>query len=348
MHNAGEIKRDKGRESKGRVLPIYLLHILLIPAFLPFILLANSCENQFGKNENIGSEILLTKTGEGKIRHIDILFFNNDKLQKLDSYQRIEYTGQKRVYGTSRQGNKILAVIANKSDEIYSWSDIESYLSFSKTMIDLDSDSPLHPIMSGINYINAGVNKATAISIKPLLTKVLLRNISCDFSGKEYQNHKLEDVRIYLTNVNHKLSPCTENGAQEFINIGGLDIHTIEEMNNPQYVYKSLTRGIGKDVQRVDIDLYCYPNTTEEESMGSPFTRLVIEGKIDGVTYYYPLTINRRDGGNGVERNVCYIYDVRICRKGTGNPDTAIDRDMAEISMEICDWTEKEGGYVGF
>lgn len=341
-------KRDKGRNSIGKILPEYLLHILLTPAFLPFIISLSSCDGIDKEPLDAGTEIAVTKSPNGELHHIDLLFFNDDKLQKLDSYQRHEYTGQARINGTSKRGSKILAAVANKQGEMYSWDDMESFLSFSKTTVNLDEDSPEWPVMTGLAIIEAGSDKEYNLALSPLMSKIKLRSICCDFTGKAYQNQVLKDVKVYLTNVHHRWALFSDVGENEYMNIGGVNHQELDKMDNPGYVYSKVKGDVGKSVRNVDISLYCYPNTLEEESMGSPFTRLVIEGKIGDETCYYPLTVNRKNDGNGVERNMEYIYDVLLTRKGCKSPDTSVDRDMAQVSVSVSNWDEKGKHYVSF
>ena len=77
------------------------------------------------------------------------------------------------------------------------------------------------------------------------------------------------------------------------------------------------------------VDLYCYPNDSDDDMMGSPPTRMVVQGDIDGATYYYPVDINREgfgytSGPHGLSRNVKYSYSLLITRKGSTDPDTPV------------------------
>ena len=98
----------------------------------------------------------------------------------------------------------------------------------------------------------------------------------------------------------------------------------------------------------------CYPSNSPEESLGTPFTRLVIEGRIQGETWYWPIDINR-DANQmgtgsciGIERNSRYVYDINITSKGTKYPNTPVTSEMTEIQFETKEWKEKEAYYVAF
>ena len=86
------------------------------------------------------------------------------------------------------------------------------------------------------------------------------------------------------------------------------------------------------------------------EGPGTPFTRLVIEGKIRGETFWWPIEINREDGTQvpGIHRNCRYVFDIVITRKGNKDPDTAIGKETADIRMETRPWNEKEEQVIPF
>ena len=87
---------------------------------------------------------------------------------------------------------------------------------------------------------------------------------------------------------------------------------------------------------------------SEQFGPGTPFTRLVIEGKIQGETFYWPLDINKEDGGYGIGRNERYIYDITITRKGTKDPDSPVRKEDIDINFNVEKWNEKEGCEVIF
>ena len=86
----------------------------------------------------------------------------------------------------------------------------------------------------------------------------------------------------------------------------------------------------------------------------------MIEGKIQGETWYWPIDINRgwvgSEGGPGVGSGVCpgvesnrrYVFDVTIRGKGTKDPDTPVTAAMAETVLKAQTWKEKEEYFVGF
>ncbi|MCQ2147172.1 MAG: hypothetical protein MJZ16_06610 [Bacteroidales bacterium] len=84
---------------------------------------------------------------------------------------------------------------------------------------------------------------------------------------------------------------------------------------------------------------YVYPNMTEKDSDSvtwSPrHTRLVVEARIDGQLYYYPVTLPE------IESNKVYnISEISITRPGVEVPDWIISKTEVEASLAITDWSQ--------
>jgi hypothetical protein len=75
-------------------------------------------------------------------------------------------------------------------------------------------------------------------------------------------------------------------------------------------------------------------------------TKLVIEGKIGGHTYYYPIKINPQ--GGGIARGCRYNFDIVLTRTGVTDPDGELNEEDIEINMEVEEWKEKNGYIVSF
>ena len=75
------------------------------------------------------------------------------------------------------------------------------------------------------------------------------------------------------------------------------------------------------------------------------YTRLVIQGDLNGNTYYYPISINREgfgyssvNGHCGVKRNTSYKLDVTICRPGSTDPDEILEYGTLSTNLNVLDW----------
>lgn len=297
-----------------------------------------------------GLDIICTK-GSADVGNMDIFTFNDDRLMLLDSYQHID--GPKRsVDIRSQNGDKIVFACINGQREKYDWTAINSFPSMKETEVNLRKERRSSPCMTGSTLITAGKEDTYMLELRRLTSEIILRSIRCDFSNKSYEGKGIDEVKVYLTNVNSRCS-ITSDGAvtpTEIINAGGLVYEDLEGFLEPDMIMQTIDRSIGKTVLVPDIRLSCYPNAGATDTPGTPYTRLVIEGKIDGTTYWWPIDINR-DGNNeeqGIYRNRQYIFDVIIKRKGTSDPDSVMKIEDAEIIMSIQPWKEKEEHTIAF
>ncbi len=278
--------------------------------------------------------------------YADVFVFNDDKLRRLDTYQRVRIQNGK-VNAVTTGGKKIIAVIVNSGKDREDWISIDSYAALQKVRSDIRNDDPFAPLMSGSATV-AGRDNECTMDMQPLMSRVTLRSISCDFLGKAYEDEPLTEGKVYLTNVNAFCGIMDGSGATiiETVNTAGLNPSDVASLQSPGMLSAKLPTSIGWKGVRTDIDLYCYPNTCEEETLGTRFTRLVIEGKIRGITYYWPIDINREDFGPvqgempGVARNSTYIFDVTLTRTGSFDPDVPVSPADVRLNCSIVPWKE--------
>lgn len=279
---------------------------------------------------------------------IDILVFNDDAFQKLDTYQRFGSGSRSVVKASSSVGDKIMTIVVNGQRDRYAWAGILSYHDMYGICGKLEDETSECPLMSGESSVKAG--STVNIKVQTLSSEVHLRSLSCDFRGRNHENSQLTDVRIYLTNVSAEVPVFNDKPylPTRIINNGKLEMTDVEAFREPESIFRELSYSIGPVVKDLGIRFRCYPNETEAEGPGSPFTRLVIEGKVDGTTYYWPININRKDEGTGISRNCRYVFDVRLTRLGHTDPDIPVETEDAEIIMEVQQWEELEEYGVRF
>ena len=324
---------------------VSLLTISLVPV------LGGGCT----KNEDEGrieDDLIYTKTAlespaETSIRCLDIFFFNDDRLQRLDSYQRFEGGTITSATCASRSGPKILVVLANASEDRFTWSEINSLSALSRITVELGNDNPAAPVMSAAVRLKAGADKSVRMVLEPLMAKIVLKAISADFSGRSYSGAKLENVKVYLTNVAgacRMIPDSTDSAPGIILNSGRLSESDLKSLAIPEMLYHELQGPAGTAVRRPGMEFFCYPSEADRPGLGTPPTRLVVEGQIDGKTYYYPVEVNRSALGRtppGISRNNRYEVSMYITRKGSDNPDTSIEPGTARVILEIEDWTSK-------
>lgn len=347
----GFIHIQKGRRSSSCT-SVYarrvLLHFLL---FLPAPAFLISCADEEPSPADDDSGVALTeislKSSTGGTSCLDIFFFNNDELRRLDSYQRIESDNPSSVTGSSRSGSKLLVLLANASSDRYDWADINSYEELCSHVFMLEDEDPYYPVMSAECVLAEGESRSCSLTLEPLMAMVELTNIVCDFSGKAYEGSGLDNVVVYLSNVTAGCTASCEEEASK-LNLGGLSESDLSNFLYPEMILKDVGGPIYSDGTGESLCFYCYPNTTEEDLLGSPYTRLVIEGTIDGEVCYYPININRGEDGNGVERNMHYMMEVELTKRGTTDPDTPAEGVEVTFTLSPKDWEEQGNLTIGF
>lgn len=283
---------------------------------------------------------------------MDIFTFEGSGARHLDSYQHCEQFTGNRVNLRSGNGEKIVFACSNGQRSRQEWSIVNSMEALDRIYADLRKESRNSPCMTGVAVMNAGSGAPVSIEMRSLASEVVLRSVSCDFTGRAYTDRHISDVRVYLTNVNARCSITAEGDVlpTEIVNAGGLDEEDMETMKEPQMLMQEIPEGIRKEVAEVGLAFRCYPNASERESPGTPFTRLVIEGRIDGETFWWPIDINREESAQeqGIHRCRQYIYDVTITRKGSSSPEEVVETDAVRLQMNIRPWTEKDEYQVSF
>ena len=289
----------------------------------------------------------LTRTelrSDSALSFLDVLVYDDDSLRQLDTWQHF---GPEKLDGElsilSGDGAKIFVFIANYAPlPSVSISQIGSFDAFMTYEARLSDDSSEYPIMTSAVRADAGDDIRT-VTLEPLLSEVTLGNISYDFSGKEYENESLKNVCAYLINVSASTQMLRDSlfTPSEVLNYGGLVESDMASLSSPDLLYHDLPDFPAGASYEADAKFYCYPNDLDEESMGQPFTRMVVQGDVGGQTCYYPIDINRpgfgyRSGRTGLGRNVRYSVNLSLTQKGSDTPEGSISaEDITESWMVL-------------
>lgn len=293
-------------------------------------------------------------SGEGS-SVADIFVFESGGTQRLDSYQRVPVKEGNITFAASGYGRKRIVAIVNPHADRYIWAGINSYPALYKEKVVLRNEDPSALLMSGEAYSEAGSGKTCSITVSPIASEIVLQSIRCDFSDRPYREARLENVKVYLTNVSAEVPVLQDKGfmPSSFVNMYSLDPEAVRGFSHPDILYRELQAPVGMDTAYPGISLYCYPNECAEESSGSPYTRLVVEGEILGKKCYYPISINngltvRDRQGKGIGRNCRYTFDLTVRSMGSSDPD--IEVGPAEIGI-VCltePWSERDETAVVF
>lgn len=155
-----------------------------------------------------------------------------------------------------------------------------------------EDESPTAPAMSGNGSLTISPDSQTeiGISVTPLLCRITLAEISNNLANYK----RLENPRIFLRNLNPKAEILRENGFRPSENIE-------EGQRSP------LPCDVGFYTQHPATTLYCYPNETPENMLGSPRTELVLECEIRDTTRQF--TVELPPLGRSCTRSVAITVD---------------------------------------
>lgn len=256
------------------------------------------------------------------IRRLEIFCFNDDPMQRIDAHAVYENEiADGYVEFASRAGEKIVVAIANADSidarKIYCYSDL------ARTKINLRDDSPDYPVMVCESAVRAGNGFRFDLRLEPVCSRVRLVAVKSSMGSL----FSLKNARCYLINVNSSLELLQYDRfyPTDIINAWRLSNHDLESMRREDMIVRYFSKPIDGNGIYENICLYCYPNGEGEESLSSPYTRLVIEGTINGETRYFVAPLGK------IGRNGDYVLRLDLVSDG---------------DEKIRQYSESDRGYV--
>ena len=280
------------------------------------------------------TQIYIHKTAKTTAGTLDLFFFNEDALLTLDAYQRFSNPLDGRIDAASRSGDKWVAGILNMPGDIWSWSDVNTFQRLSERVSDLTEEQSGRPVMTGLCRIRAGRDRQCTLDLKPLTSRILLHSLCVDFHARPYRGAVLEDVDVYLVNVNRTVRLFDDGTAtvpSTWLNMG-------EREEGSPICHLGRVEG----TVLPSAEFFCYPNSTVEEGLGRPLTRLVIEATMMGQRYFYPVNLPE------IGRSETLSLDITLTRTGTAGPDEPAGSGSVQCHLNILPWEEMEPWTVLF
>ncbi len=285
-----------------------------------------------------------------KVNMLELFVFRADGEDAgvLDAYKKLsaeELVSLSGIEMRTTTGKKVIYAVANSHDE--DWSSVKSLSDFQKMMASLQKEDEEDLVMVGSVEETLKVTTSVTISVSRLVAKINLKVVRTDFSGTPYEGMPLENVKVYLTNVRGSKSYASgdEGTSPLILNSKGLSAGDVSGCKNGKILYAELPDDVDNVSRDFDCRFYCYENMIGAESNDAKFTRLVIEGELNGKKYYYPININREGFGYssdsdhyGIRRNTSYYLDVTICRPGSTDPDEVLEYGTLTASVNVKDW----------
>ncbi len=238
-------------------------------------------------------------------------------------------------------GKKMIYAVANSHRA--SWKGINTRKQFEEQTARLVDDDVKNFIMVGGTTSQLQLATTVSFSIKRLVARVKLNSVKTAFAGGPYEGMQLTDVKAYLINV--QASKLIYNGAGDNLAILNSGRYVEGDANSctmQGMLHDEVTSSVTDAGYSIPHYFYCYENALESEAAGSKFTRMVVEGKLNGTTYYYPVILK------GVARNSCYSVDITIKRPGSTDPGKDVEKGSLMATVAVEDWKVESDNKVEF
>ena len=289
-----------------------------------------------------------SQTYEKQVNKVQIFVF--DESGKINIYKDAGTT-QSNISISTTTGKKTIWAVVNGPD----LSEVASLAELEDTAIDLAANSTTAAtgfVMAGSTSCTVSATAATAnISVSRLVARVALQKVTNQLPDG-YGALTIDNV--VLTNVagNQNIAgdatPATwynkmgrKDGATESSQIIDGDTNKAScEALTFKSVKQEVAHGSNLNITTPYL-FYSFPNSNTAGSTGwvNPFTarasRLVVTATIDGVKYYYPVTLSKK-----LERNKAYTVEITITGLGSTDPDKPIEKGGLTAAITVLDWVD--------
>ncbi|NTV18400.1 MAG: hypothetical protein HGA83_03120 [Bacteroidales bacterium] len=333
------------------------------------LVVASSCKKeitpQSGKECTISIKLNNGRTGtkatepfhdtlgvSGGVKELHVFLF--DALSNnISTYKKIlNPDSLKNISIKTTMGQKNIYILANPHNEegFGGVLDEEDFMALQTSLL---KEEPGYFTMFG-NSMNfsVGENSVADIRMERFISKIVLNSLKTECTGGPFEGLALKDVRVYLLNIvaKKKAYDGSEAYPLSVLNLGsnipaGYLGAAIKNM-----VYDSIPQDIGDVVYNTKHHFYAYSNTTDVENSYIKYTKLVIEGTLNGTKYYYPIPVNKTGYGasdnKGILRNTVYKMDVVIKNAGSLSPGSFLPTSSYTTNLEIADFGSFDLGVV--
>ena len=289
-----------------------------------------------------------SENSDNTINTADVFIFRNTApssadYQKLETHKRFSGNELDDLTVTTTTGPKTICVIVNGHME--SFNGVTDLTTFRNLYTNLSNELIGSFTMYGQIEETLGTSSSISLTVKRHISRITVTSIKTEFGGTPYEGMTLSNIKLYLVNAhaqkiiyNNAQSPSTPL-IYNYTKLIGNDSNGTKE---PNLIFKPLEGKIDDTGNSTSHHFYCYSNETDNIAN---CTKMVIQGDLGGITYYYPILINQAGYGHnaecghyGVKRNATYSYGVTITRPGSLDPNTPLVPGSLDLSINISDW----------
>ena len=289
-----------------------------------------------------------SQTYEKQVNKVQIFVF--DESGKINIYKDAGTT-QSNIPISTTTGKKTIWAVVNGPD----LSEVASLAELEDTAIDLAANSTTAAtgfVMAGSTSCTVSASAATAnISVSRLVARVALQKVTNQLPDG-YGALTIDNVVLTNDAGNQNIAgdatPATwynkmgrKDGATESSQIIDGDTNKAScEALTFKSVKQEVAHGSNLNISTPYL-FYSFPNSNTAGSTGwvNPFTarasRLVVTATIDGVKYYYPVTLSKK-----LERNKAYTVEITITGLGSTDPDKPIEKGGLTAAITVLDWVD--------
>lgn len=320
-----------------------------------------------------GQQTKASGTGHGvqsddnTVTKLEVFIFRNTGTSadngQLEFYKKFTSSdlsgGMKGLEITATTGNKSVYVICNSHND-NNFSDVLTLDSF-KTQLSLLKDENLKNfVMTGSSDVTLQTTTDLTVKVSRMVSRIKLASVKTAFAGTPLASCTLNNVKAYLINVhaNKLLWNGSDATSPLMYNLKKYVSSDCSQLSMSGMLDESIADSVNDTGNSTARYFYAFENTiaSENKSADDYFTRLVIEGEINGIRYYYPININRDNYGfvsgkgnkQGIERNKSYELSVVISKSGSLDPNEPIEFGTLSVTVSVDDWTLVPATTVNF
>lgn len=271
---------------------------------------------------------------EDAVSSYQIFVYSNDD-GMLEAYMAVSGgTSAARVQCTT--GSKEIVVLANAPD----LKTMTSLSQLKETRSRLEHNGVGNLVMEGSKTVVLTASSTVEIPLKRLVAKVRLKNVTLDFDSESYAAMDFEITSVYLINV---------PADRKYLTLASDSPAPAEWYNKLKYESDSRYDALLKDVVNSGpIDsydrehvFYTYPNPCVNDDYSDVWserpTRLVVEARLGGMPYYYPISLPV------LKQNTVYDVSLTVTRPGKTEVNDEMQKYEETFNIKVLDW---ENGYV--
>lgn len=259
-------------------------------------------------------EAATVAANEAKVNNLQVLVFRGDF---LDAYG----TASANTLSVScTAGSRTIYAVVNGPN----LSAVTSLNAFKAMAVDLSANSADSFVMIGSTSTTLPGTKSVNIEVSRLVSRVVIKQITRNFTAPSLQSLSFTVDKIYLVNAAGDINYGKTAATTKWYNLQ-------EDKNEvPALLKDTPAASIANNASHSTYHyFYAMPNPATSKT-----TRLVIEATLGSSKYYYPVDLPALEGNKSYE-----LAGVTIKRGGSDNPDTPVTSDDISFSLTVKGWT---------